>query len=64
MIVRDILIVEDEIKISEILKDYLIQAGYRVNCLDRENTVVSGVRKNPPGLWLFPCIDRQHIFSI
>ncbi|MBI5591512.1 MAG: response regulator [Deltaproteobacteria bacterium] len=52
MIVRDILIVEDEIKISQILRDYLIQAGYKVSCLDRGDTVVPCVRKNPPCLIL------------
>ena len=40
---RDILVVEDEIKITEILKDYLVSAGYRVSSLDHGDTVVSYV---------------------
>jgi len=49
---RDILVVEDEIKIVEILKDYLVRAGYRVSSLDRGDGVVSSVRQNPPCLIL------------
>jgi two-component system, OmpR family, response regulator BaeR len=52
MVGRDILVVEDEIKIVGILKDYLIRAGYRVSCLDRGDAVVSYVRRNPPCLIL------------
>jgi two-component system, OmpR family, response regulator BaeR len=43
---RDILIVEDEIRIAEILKEYLVRAGYKVSCLDRGDAVVSYVKKN------------------
>jgi two-component system response regulator BaeR len=49
---REILIVEDEPKIVEILKDYLVAAGFRVSCLDRGNEVVSQVKRNPPCLIL------------
>jgi two-component system response regulator BaeR len=49
---RDILVVEDEIKITEILKDYLVSAGYRVSCLDRGDAVLSYVRQNHPSLIL------------
>jgi two-component system response regulator BaeR len=49
---RDILVVEDEIKITEILKDYLVSAGYRVSCLDRGDLVLSYVKKNHPSLIL------------
>jgi two-component system, OmpR family, response regulator BaeR len=52
MIGREILIVEDEIKIAEILKDYLAKAGYRVDCLERGDLVVSHVKQNPPCLIL------------
>jgi two-component system response regulator BaeR len=48
MVGRDILVVEDEIKIAGILKDYLIRAGYSVSCLDRGDAVVSYVKQNPP----------------
>ncbi len=47
-----ILIVEDEVKISEVLKAYLVKAGYRVCCLDRGDTVVAFVRQNQPALVL------------
>jgi DNA-binding response OmpR family regulator len=46
MLGRDILVVEDEIKIAAILKDYLAKAGYRVSCRDRGDTVVSCVRQS------------------
>ncbi|MGC9965042.1 MAG: response regulator [Syntrophobacteraceae bacterium] len=49
---RDILVVEDEIKIMEILKDYLVSAGYRVSCLDRGDLVFSHVKQNHPSLIL------------
>jgi two-component system, OmpR family, response regulator BaeR len=52
MVGWDILVVEDEIKIAGILKDYLMRAGYRVSCLDRGDAVVSTVRRNPPCLIL------------
>ena len=49
---RDILVVEDEIKITEILKDYLVSAGYRVSCLDRGDLVLAHVKQNRPSLIL------------
>ncbi len=49
---REILIVEDEVKIAGILRDYLVKAGYRVHCLDRGDGVVSRVRQSPPDLIL------------
>ncbi len=49
---RDILIVEDEIKIAGILQDYLIKAGYRVSFLDRGDTVVPYVKQHSPCLIL------------
>jgi two-component system response regulator BaeR len=52
MMGREILVVEDEIKIAEILQDYLVKAGYRVFCLDRGDPVVSYVRQKQPALIL------------
>ena len=49
---RDILVVEDEIKIAEILKDYLVSAGWRVSCLDRGDLVLPHVKQNHPSLIL------------
>ena len=49
---RDILIVEDEVKIVGILKDYLTKAGYRVDCLDRGDLVLTYVKQTPPSLIL------------
>jgi len=43
-----ILIVEDEVKIREILRDYLEAAGFSVSCLERGDAVVPFVRKNGP----------------
>jgi len=48
----EILVVEDEIKITEILNDYLISAGYRVSCLDRGDLVLPHVKQNHPSLIL------------
>ncbi len=49
---REILVAEDEIKIAEILKDYLERAGYRVSCLENGGQVVPHVKKNQPCLIL------------
>ncbi len=49
---RDILVVEDEIKITEILKDYLVSAGYGVSCLDHGDLVLPHVKQNRPDLIL------------
>jgi two-component system response regulator BaeR len=47
-----ILIVEDEVKIAEVLRDYLQAAGYAVSCLFQGEGVVSAVKENPPALVL------------
>lgn len=47
-----VLIVEDEPKLAELLRDYLSQAGYRSEHLDRGDTVLEHVRKSPPDLIL------------
>jgi two-component system response regulator BaeR len=41
-----ILIVEDEPKIAEILRDYLVREGYRTDHLDRGDQVASWVREH------------------
>ena len=45
-----VLIVEDDKKISELLSDYLKQAGFNVSALNRGDTVIHEVRRNPPDL--------------
>jgi len=47
-----ILIVEDEPKIAELLRDYLQEAGFKVSCLDRGDQVVPMVKKDPPAIIL------------
>lgn len=47
-----IFVVEDEIKISELLRDYLAQEGFTVTCLDRGDEVVTKVKKEQPALIL------------
>lgn len=47
-----ILIIEDETKIAAVLRDYLKNAGYRVSCMDRGDTVVAFVKKESPSLIL------------
>ncbi len=49
---QPILVVEDEIKISQVLCAYLEQAGCAVSCLRRGDEVLPWVRKNPPALIL------------
>lgn len=65
MIGRNILVVEDEIKIAEILQDYLVQAGYRVSCLHRGDLVVPYVRQKQPDLVLLdlmlPGLDGMEV---
>ncbi|MDB9822175.1 response regulator [Deltaproteobacteria bacterium] len=47
-----ILIVEDDEKIAELLKDYLEEANFNVLTLNRGNNVVNTVRISPPDLIL------------
>jgi len=45
-------VVEDEPKIADLLRDYLVQAGYRVTCLDRGDRVLEEIRREVPALIL------------
>ena len=47
-----ILIVEDETKIAELLRDYLQAAHFAVSCLYQGDGVISAVKDNPPDLIL------------
>ena len=47
-----ILIVEDEVKMAEVLRDYLLQAGYRVTCIHRGDEALAAVRPLGPSLIL------------
>jgi two-component system, OmpR family, response regulator BaeR len=47
-----ILIVEDERKLADLLRDYLSEAGFTVTWLDRGDRVVSRVKQDPPALVL------------
>jgi len=47
-----ILIVEDERKLADLLRDYLSEAGYTVSWLDRGDRVVPRVKQDPPALIL------------
>lgn len=49
---HSILIVEDETKIAELLRDYLEAAGFAVSCLYEGDGVVSAVKENSPDLVL------------
>jgi two-component system response regulator BaeR len=49
---HSILIVEDETKITELLRDYLKAASFAVSCLYQGDGVVSAVKENPPDLIL------------
>ncbi len=52
MSAKKILIVEDEFKLAQLLKDYLEKDGYAVSCLQRGDEVLSQVRKEKPDLIL------------
>jgi len=60
-----VLIVEDEEKITTILKDYLEKSSYRVSCLNRGDAVVPFVRQSTPDLVLLdimlPGIDGMEV---
>jgi two-component system response regulator BaeR len=47
-----VLIVEDETKLAEVLGEYLQQAGFRTEQLERGDVVVAFVQKQPPELIL------------
>jgi two-component system response regulator BaeR len=47
-----ILIVEDEGKIAQVLRDYLEKAGFRVSWLDRGDKVISAIKQDSPDLML------------
>jgi len=47
-----ILIVEDERKLADLLRDYLSEAGYTVSWPDRGDRVVPRVQQDPPALIL------------
>lgn len=47
-----LLIVEDEAKIADLLKDYLVAAGFPARIVQRGDAAVAEVRNNPPALVL------------
>ncbi len=47
-----ILVVEDEVKMAEVLRDYLLQAGYQVTCIHRGDEALAAVRSLAPSLIL------------
>jgi len=49
---HQILVVEDEVKICQVLCEYLRRAGYAASWLTRGDEVLANVRKNPPTLIL------------
>jgi two-component system response regulator BaeR len=65
MVSRDILVIEDEVKIAGILRDYLTRAGYRVSCLDRGDLVIPYIRQKQPTLILLdimlPGLDGMEV---
>ncbi len=52
MTTAHILIVEDERKIAQLLRDYLEKAGYTVSSLERGDQVIASVRQKQPDLIL------------
>lgn len=49
---QQVLIVEDEVKLAFILRDYLVQSGYQVHCLHEGTDAVEWVKQNQPDIVL------------
>ena len=49
---ESILIVEDEPKIADLMKQYLEQSGFKTACLTHGDQVIASVKANPPALML------------
>ena len=49
---KQVLIVEDEVKIARLLEEYLVAAGFGASVLDRGNEAVAWVREHGPDLVL------------
>jgi two-component system, OmpR family, response regulator BaeR len=49
---ENVLIVEDEAKIAELLRDYLVAAGFHVTVVDRGDSAIAEARKSAPALVL------------
>jgi len=47
-----ILLIEDEVDLAELVRDYLLHAGYEVSLFHRGDGMVDRVRDNPPDLIL------------
>ncbi|WP_157067906.1 response regulator, partial [Desulfosarcina cetonica] len=47
-----LLIVEDEVKLAELLKDYLLKAGFKATCVSRGDEVLDKIRALSPALVL------------
>ncbi|MFH1112596.1 MAG: response regulator [Pseudomonadota bacterium] len=62
---KHILVVEDERKIAELLRDYLIKAGYSVSCVDRGDLALYEVRRTDPAMILLdimlPGLDGMEV---
>lgn len=61
-----ILVIEDEKKIADLLKDYLAKAGFRVSCLSRGDKALDKVKSTVPALILLdlmlPGMDGVTVF--
>ena len=47
-----VLIIEDETKLAELLRDYLVNEGFKVTCLNRGDTAIETIRQERPALVL------------
>ena len=50
MTTQHILVVEDEKKIAQLIADYLQKAGYKIDALERGDSVIPYIRKDMPDL--------------
>lgn len=52
MVGKYVLVVEDECKIAELLREYLVRAGFVVTTVERGDLAIAEIRKNAPALVL------------
>ncbi|MEW6139116.1 MAG: response regulator [Thermodesulfobacteriota bacterium] len=52
MVRKYVLVVEDECKIAELLREYLVRAGFVVTTVERGDLAIAEIRKNAPALVL------------
>lgn len=58
MVGKYVLVVEDECKIAELLREYLVRAGFFVTTVERGDQAIAEIRNNPPSLVLLDIMSQ------